>query len=190
MNKTASRPSAYFDELYARDADPWRFASSTYEHKKYTATMDALPAVRFVNAFEVGCSIGVLTRLLAARCDALLAVDVAEAALSQARARCADCAHVNIRRLRIPTEWPKQRFDLILLSEVLYYLSRVDIARTARCARQSIVPGGAMLLVHYILPTDYPCSGDEASGCFINECGAAVVMQRRSAAYRLDLLRA
>ena len=56
-----------------------------------------------------------------------------------------------------------QRFDLILFSEVLYYLSRADIARTARRARQSIVPAGAMLLVHYILPTDYPCSGDEAS---------------------------
>jgi SAM-dependent methyltransferase len=190
MTDAASLLPAYFDALYARDADPWRFATSAYERQKYAATLDALPAVRFASAFEVGCSIGVLTRLLAPRCDALLAVDVAEAALSQARARCADCAHAVVRRMRVPAEWPAQRFDLILFSEVLYYLSRADIAWAARCARHSIMPGGAMLLVHYIQPTDYPCSGDEASACFIRDSGAAIIMQRRSDAYRLDLLRA
>ena len=106
MTEAASLPPAYFDALYARDDDPWRFATSAYESEKYAATLDALPATRFANAFEVGCSIGVLTRLLATRCDALLAADVAEAALSQARARCADCAHVMVRHMRVPAEWP------------------------------------------------------------------------------------
>jgi chemotaxis methyl-accepting protein methylase len=64
--------------------------------------------------------------------------------------------------MRVPAEWPAQRFDLILFSEVLYYLSHSDIMRTAQRTRQSVVPGGAILLVHYVLPTDYPGSGDEA----------------------------
>ena len=86
--RTESIEPAYFDALYAADPDPWRFASSDYEREKYAATLDALPPRRFAAALEVGCSIGVLTRQLAARCDTLLALDVAEAALAQARARC------------------------------------------------------------------------------------------------------
>lgn len=190
MSGKASLPPAYFDALYAGNSDPWRFATSDYEGAKYAATLRALPTRRFAGAFEIGCSIGVLTRRLAERCDALLAVDVAEAALLQARRRCADLHHVTIERLRVPDQWPSQQFDLILLSEVLYYLSPPDVARTARLARDSLLPGGAMLLVHYVLPTDYPCSGDVASGIFMAEAGLTPILQRREAAYRLDLLRA
>lgn len=185
-----SLPAAYFDALYAKNADPWRFASSLYERAKYQATLDALPAPRFSRAFEIGCSIGVLTRSLAGRCDSLLAVDVAEAALAQARMRCVGLAHVAIQRMQIPREWPGGCFDLILFSEVLYYLSAADVARTARRARDSLRPGGAVLLVHYILPTDYPCSGDAASDIFIAEMELVPIRQRREAEYRLDLLRA
>ncbi len=181
---------AYFDALYARDVDPWRFASSDYERAKYQATLDVLPAPQVSRAFEIGCSIGVLTRRLAARCDSLLAVDVAEAALVQARGRCAGLERVAIRRMRVPEEWPAGSFDLILISEVLYYLSPADVVRTARRTRGSLCRGGTVLLVHYILPTDYPCTGDLASGIFIAEMGLVPIQQRREAEYRLDLLRA
>ncbi len=185
----ASLPAAYFDALYARDADPWGFASSDYERAKYDATMAALPAGRFAAGFEVGCSIGILTHRLAERCASLLAVDVADAALAQTRARCAGLSHVEIRRMRVPNEWPDGRFDLILLSEVLYYLSPDDVARTAMRVRAGLSPDGAVLLVHYILPTDYPSSGDAATETFIANAGLMPTLQRREASYRLDLLR-
>jgi cyclopropane fatty-acyl-phospholipid synthase-like methyltransferase len=180
---------AYFDALYAKDADPWRFASSDYERAKYQATLDVLPSPRFSRAFEIGCSIGVLTRRLATRCDSLLAVDVAEAALAQARMRCAELDHVAIRHMRVSQEWPDGRFDLIVFSEVLYYLSPADVARAAERTRESLRQGGTVLLVHYILPTNYPCSGDTASGIFIAETGLVPILQQREAEYRLDLLR-
>jgi cyclopropane fatty-acyl-phospholipid synthase-like methyltransferase len=189
MSSGISLPAAYFDALYARDNDPWRFASSPYERAKYAATLRALPTALFANALEIGCSIGVLTRRLAKHCAALLAIDVAEAALAQARCRCAGLDNVAFERLEMPKEWPQQSFDLILLSEVLYYLSPDDIARTARRARESLRASGTVLLVHYILPTDYPCSGDTASDIFIAEARLATVLQRRQPAYRLDLMR-
>ncbi len=77
---------AYFDALYAADPDPWQFATSAYEREKYDATLAALPT-RIGSAFEIGCSIGILTRRLAERCNTLLAVDVAKAALAAARRR-------------------------------------------------------------------------------------------------------
>jgi hypothetical protein len=190
MTARASLPPTYFDALYARNADPWRFASSDYERAKYHATMAALSAPRFCAGFEVGCSIGVLTRQLADRCASLLAVDVAEAALVQARTRCAGLSHVTIQRMRIPAEWPDRVLDLVLLSEVLYYLSPDDIALTASRTRCCLSRGGAILLVHYILPTDYPCSGDVATEIFIANVGLAPILQRRETQYRLDLLRA
>ena len=78
--------AAYFEELYARDPDPWDFATSEYEAAKYDATIAAL-APRYASALEVGCSIGVLTARLAERCERLLAIDVAEGALAHARER-------------------------------------------------------------------------------------------------------
>lgn len=185
----SSLSPAYFDAIYAQNVDPWRFASSDYERAKYQATLDVLPAPHFSRAFEIGCSIGVLTRRLAERCDSLLAVDVADAALVQARARCTRLEHVAIRRMQVPEEWPTGSFDLILFSEVLYYLSPADVVRTARRTRGSLCQGGTVLLVHYTLPTDYPCTGDAASGIFIAEMGFVPIQQRREAEYRLDLLR-
>lgn len=188
---TAPRPSlppAYFDALYAGDPDPWRFSTSEYERAKYAATLDALPRPGFRRAFEAGCSVGVLSRRLAPRCDALLAVDVAEAALAQARRRCADLPQVAFRRMEIPAEWPEGRFDLILLSEVLYYLSPDDIRRTAALVRASLDEGGAVLLVHWVLGTDYPCTGDDAASIFIDASGFKPVRQSRTREYRLDLL--
>lgn len=190
MSVRGSLPPTYFDDLYARDADPWRFATSDYERAKYEATIAALPARRFAAGFEVGCSIGVLTRQLADHCDSLLAVDVADRALGKARMRCAECHNVAFGLMNVPADWPDRAFDLILLSEVLYYLSPLDIVRTAARTRASLSPGGVVLLVHYTLATDYPCTGDTAADIFIAASGLTTGRQQREPQYRLDLLRA
>jgi cyclopropane fatty-acyl-phospholipid synthase-like methyltransferase len=190
MTEVTSLPASHFEALYARDPDPWRFATSAYEREKYVATLSALPTHHIGAVLEVGCSIGVLTRQLALRCASLLAVDVAETALAHARRRCAGLPHVTIRRLSIPQEWPAGQFDVILFSEVLYYFSPADVAVTAWHARRALRPGGAILLVHYILPTNYPCTGDAASQIFIEALGLPATLRRREECYRLDLLRA
>ena len=45
--KRASFSPDYFENLYANDDDPWRFASSDYERSKYAATLEALKDHRF-----------------------------------------------------------------------------------------------------------------------------------------------
>lgn len=191
----ATLQPGYFERLYRRDPDPWRFATSDYEREKYAATLAALPRPHFARGFEVGCSIGVLTRQLAGRCDALFAVDVAETALAQARERCADLAHVRFARMAVPGEWPPEgemggRFDLVLFSEVLYYLGLDGIAEAARRTLGCLEPGGAVLLVNWRGPTDGACSGEEAADRFIAACGGAVRRTRleRAERYRLDVL--
>jgi predicted TPR repeat methyltransferase len=190
--KIGSIPDSYFESLYARDRDPWRFASSDYERLKYAATLSAIGAAPVRRAWEVGCSIGVFTRALAGICDDLLAVDVAETALAEARRRCADLPHIRLRRLRVPDEWPAGRFDLIVFSEVLYYLSPQDIEQTARQTLASLSPQGRVVLVHWTGETDYPCTGDQAADLFGRCCGdlLATIRRDRTAAYRLDVFQA
>jgi predicted TPR repeat methyltransferase len=184
----ASLPKSYFDELYAADADPWQFASSAYEQAKYAETMAALPDSRSASAFEVGCSIGVLTRQLAGRCERLLAVDIAEKPLEEARARCVDLPHVAFARMDVPRAWPDAQFDLIVLSEVLYYLAPADIAATACRVQDSITLGGTVILVHWTGVTNYPCGGDEAVTLFAraNKNFLRPTKSFRTAEYRLD----
>ncbi|MEP9380638.1 SAM-dependent methyltransferase [Aquabacter sp. CN5-332] len=188
----ASLPSAYFETLYSRNPDPWNFETSAYERTKYRATLAALPHTRYAAALEVGCSIGVLTELLAQRCDDLLAVDASERALDRAIRRCRSLTHIRFAQCRVPDEWPQEAFDLILLSEVIYYLDRADVCRLAARVKTSLRQDGHVLLVHWIGDTDYPLSGDEASELFIAEMKdtARQVKGGRTDRYRLDCLEA
>ena len=61
----SSMKRTYFHELYEGDADPWEFATSGYEQRKYSLTTASLPRAHYTSVFEPGCSIGVLTERLA-----------------------------------------------------------------------------------------------------------------------------
>jgi len=189
-----SLPASFFEDFYARDPDPWGFARSDYERDKYAATLAALPRARYTSVLEVGCSIGVLTRQLAERCDRLLAVDAAEAPLAAARERNADAPQVTLRRARIPEDWPAgESFDLILLSEVLYYFNRADLATVTARVLGALRSGGDAVLVHWLPVADppYPLTGDEAVDGFMAAAGPALhpLLARRESLYRLDVLR-
>jgi SAM-dependent methyltransferase len=152
----------YFERIYADSADPWHFATSDYELRKYRRSLGVLPRRHYVSAFEIGCSIGVFTFMLAPLCGRLLAVDVVPAAIAQAQARCARFSQVRFRRIRVPHELPAGRFDLIVASEVGYYLDRADLDRLAQFVCERLLPGGHLLLVHWTPEaTDYPLTGDE-----------------------------
>ena len=152
--------------------------------------MKALPRPRYQSALEVGCSIGVLTRLLASRCGAVLGIDAARTPLAEARRRCADLPSVRFEQMFVPEQWPNGVFDLILLSEVVYYLSREDVDRLAARVIRSLVRGGAVVLVHWTGPTDYPLSGDEAVALFIERMGSTCIVDHldRYSHFRLDVL--
>ena len=192
-NQPNTLPPAYFDHVYQANRDPWNFETSPYERMKYTATLASLPRPHYAEAFEIGCSLGVLTAQLAPRCGHLLAVDVSEAALAQARARCAGLPQVDIRLLRVPEAFPAQQFDLILLSEVGYYWSPADLARAADLLIAGLKPGGQLLLVHWTPPVhDYPLTGDDVHQFFLDKTRAngpvRHLIGQRHETYRLDLL--
>ena len=188
---SGSLSPAYFDAVYQANPDPWNFATSPYEAAKYAATLGALPRDRYENALEIGCSIGVLTERLAPHCGRLLSLDVSPAALDQARARCAGLPQVRFERRYLPDEFPDGTFDLLLVSEVGYYLALPDLLRLReRCVSQ-LAAGGHLLLVHWTpLVPDYPLTGDQVHETFARESTAGNLRHlvgQREEKYRLDL---
>jgi 2-polyprenyl-3-methyl-5-hydroxy-6-metoxy-1,4-benzoquinol methylase len=186
-----SHDRAHFQSIYDSNMDPWNYHTSEYEGAKRDATIVALEGRRFVSAIEVGCSIGALTQRLADCCDRLLAVDFIENALTAARAACAGKPDVTFLNARIPDTWPSGEFDLIVLSEVLYFLSTEDNLVLARHCRASLVPNGQILLVNWLGKSpDDPCSGDAAAKRFISATASFmhVTLRLRTDAFRLDKL--
>ncbi len=188
-----AREPGYFDALYAADADPWRFETSAYEAGKYADTLAALPQQSYAAGVEFGCSIGVPIEHLAGRADTMLGIDLAQAALERAAARCAALPHVHFARMRILDSMPEQIFDLIVLSEVLYYFEAQMLARLADRLRDLAAPDADLILVHWLGPTpDYPLTGDAAVVNFLAATAGwtQITRQERRLDYRLDVLRA
>jgi predicted TPR repeat methyltransferase len=182
---TRLRP-AFFDRLYAEDPDPWDFETSAYEGAKYHATIAALEGRRYQSALEVGCSIGVLTALLAQRCDRLLSIDVAEKALARARERMNDQRHVTIEHREVPEEFPAGPFDLIVCSEVLYYLDVPAFDATLTEIDHTLAPGGSLIAVHWRPATKrYPLLGDEVHERLATALGTPA-LRTRTDAYILE----
>lgn len=151
-------PTSYFDELYAASPDPWGFTDRWYERRKRALTLALLPAPRYASAYEPGCSIGVLTVGLAARCDRLLATDVSAAAVAAARERCADLPGVRVEQATLPQDWPSSPVELAVLSELGYYFDEAGARRVADLA----VTAGTVVAVHWRREVgDYPLRGDE-----------------------------
>ena len=182
----------YFDAIYRANSDPWNYRSSDYERGKYAETLAALPPRRFGDAFEIGCSIGVLTAQLAERCDRLLAVDASEVALGIAREGCAALPNVELRRMLVPSEYPDRRFDLVLLSEVGMFWTPAELDIAATRIIESLAAPGWLLLVHWLAPGDHPLVGDDVHEHFIARCGPDSPLAHRHGVrrekYRLDLV--
>lgn len=154
-------PIDYFESMYEDSADPWGFASRWYEQRKYALTLASLPDARYGTAYEPGCSIGVLSRMLADRCDRLLCSDGSAVALARAAQRLSGQAHVTVEQRRLPDDWPSTSFDLVIVSELLYYFDFADLDRVATLAAGSVASGGTLVSVHWRHPVpDHPQSGD------------------------------
>ena len=166
--------AGYFRERYAASPDPYGLAERWYEERKYALTVALLPRERYGAAFEPGCSIGVLTGMLASRCESLLACDVVPDAVASAQARTAGLPGVQVERRVIPGEWPPGSFDLIIFSELLYYFGDTDLNLVLRLGIGALRPDGHLVAVHWRHPApNHPRTGDQVHEALAAEAGLA-----------------
>lgn len=190
MNEKQSLDSEYFKGVYASNEDPWNFETSDYEAKKYAATIEALPKKQYENVLEIGCSIGVLTQLIAEKSMHLLATDVSQKALDIAIKRCEKLNNVSFKKMSFAEELPDEQYDLIMISEVAYYLSPSDWKSSIGTLFEKLLPKGHIVLVHWLPEVhDYPQTGDEVHESFKKLMHSKMinVFSDRAESYRIDV---
>jgi SAM-dependent methyltransferase len=152
----------FFEEKYRASRDPWSFASSPYELNRYDEIMRLLGNRTFSSGFEPGCSIGVLTERLASRCRHLFAMDISPSAVAMARKRCSHCPNVTVVEGALPEDLPADTFDLVVFSEIGYYLERGALAGVRDLVTQHLVQQGVLVGVHWLgISPDHLLTGDE-----------------------------
>jgi LmbE family N-acetylglucosaminyl deacetylase/SAM-dependent methyltransferase len=177
-----------FERLHARHADPWQVRGSRYERRKRAATLATLPRRRYRRVFEPGCSIGELSAALAPRCGHLLAADVSESAVRAARRRLSRFRHVTVRRATLPQAWPPGRFDLIVISELGYFLGHDDLALLLDRARASLAGGGQLLLCHWRGEVDgWPLDGDRVHEIAAERLRLPRIAHHLTSRFRVDV---
>lgn len=143
--------SAYFDSLYGSGGDPYGVRTRWYEPRKRAALLASLPRQRYSNAFEPACGIGELTADLAERCHGLLASDFNPAAVAAAKERTAQLANVRVERHALPQDWPRDApaFDLIVLSEIGYFLNDEELRELAALSSGCLALDGTLVACHW-----------------------------------------
>lgn len=189
MPHTPHMSSADFEALYQADPDPWGYTSRRYELEKYRATLAACGPGPFRCALELGGSIGVFSELLAPRCVQLTTVDGAATAVAAARRRLA--RHPNATAIvgRIPTAIPSRAYDLVLASEVLYYLTPDELSNTLAALHELIISGGRLVAVHWrVHGPERPFSAEQVHQRLGQEPWLELVASDGTDDYRLDVL--
>ena len=163
--------AAHFEALYAASPDPWHVRDAWYEQRKRTLLLACLPEPRYASAFEPGCGNGELTAALALRCERILACDGSASAVAAARARLAlatgATGHAVVDQRHLPHDWPAgdAAFDLVVVSEIAYYLPVDEWRAMLQRIVASLAPGGLLLMCHCRYPyDDYATSADFVHG--------------------------
>lgn len=150
----ASVSAEYFEQMFAGNDDPWAFRTRWYEQRKRDLTLAVLPRQRYERIFEPACANGELSVLLAERSESMLCMDLSAEAVRLATERLREFTGVEVHQGRLPGDWPGGEFDLIVLSEVAYYLSADDLTALIDRAVASLSPGGALLACHWLHPIE------------------------------------
>jgi SAM-dependent methyltransferase len=137
-----------FEEKYQENIDPWDYTNSRFEHFKRDALLQACGHYKHGRVLELGCAIGETTRFLAPLSLRLLALDGSPTAISEAKKRVL-ASHIRFLQAVLPSEMPPGPFDLIVVSEVAYYLRAVDLAALAKKIALCVARRGRIVLLHH-----------------------------------------
>jgi SAM-dependent methyltransferase len=181
-----------FDELFARSDDPWQFRTRWYEQRKRDLILACLPRPRYRSAYEPGCANGELSAALAARCDRLLVSDGSERAVALARSRLKAFDGVDVIRAWLPRQWPARVVDLVVLSEVGYFLDAPALEELAACTERTLDLDGTVLACHWRHPIERgSLDGDDVhsvlDACWHDKLGLARLGSWIERDFRVDV---
>ncbi len=172
------------ETTYRDSADPWNFRTSPYEQEKFAATRAALSKDRYASAVELGCGNGALAEHIAPCCDSYVGVDGVERAIEAARQAVPAARFVNCF---LPCPLPPGNHDLIILSEILYFMDEGGIGALAEQISH-VSQGAEIICVTFLGPTGHVLQGEQALEIFQHAIGpqCTFVNVKRTSGYRID----
>jgi LmbE family N-acetylglucosaminyl deacetylase len=180
-----------FERLHRDHADPWEVAERFYEQRKRALTLAGLPRRRFCRTLEIGCSVGALTRELAAISDSLLALDTSETAVRRTNEALIMDDAASARLATVPRDWPREDgpFDLVVLSETGYFLSADQLDDVVRLILGSLDEDGVLVLCHWRHPIDgWELDGDAVHERVRRQSGLATLALHTEEDFLLEVL--
>lgn len=154
--------------LYDSTDDPWCFRSSAYEKTRFRMTMASLEGKNYTQLLEIGCGNGELARHLFSSTQRYVGVDASSVALEAAR--CA-VPNAEFEERFLPCDLPDGQYELIVLSEVLYFLDRAGIESLAGQLRHRW-PAAQLLCVNYLGPSGNELQGEESFDYVVQALGS------------------
>ena len=148
-NNNSDNTKQYFDDLYRHDDDPWKIRNRWYERRKRALMLASLPHERYARAFEPGCGNGELTALLA---SALRRTRRHGYRRGRRRAHAATrrgLFNVTVQQMLLPDVWPSGKFDLVVISEIGYYLDEPQLWHIVEHIHQTLSRDGAVVACHW-----------------------------------------
>ncbi len=170
--------------LYADGDDPWNFAHSDYEQGKFAATREALSRQAYRCALELGCGNGALASHLAPLCAGYTGIDAIGKAIAAARRRVPEAEFVCDF---YPCRLPHRDYDLIVLSEILYFLSPDSIAQLAHDIRE-FAPRAEILCTTFLGDTEHMLQGKQSVTLLLDDLKPdfSFVCLADTGTYRID----
>jgi SAM-dependent methyltransferase len=142
--------TADFEARYQADPDPWRTQTDPYEAHKRERTLAACGDGPFAFACDLGAGTGLLAAALAPRCQRLLALDGAPTAVAAAQQRLTPFPHAEARAATLPEDLPTGPLDLVVASEILYYLDDAAFHTVLDWLPRALTPStGRIVAVHW-----------------------------------------
>lgn len=184
---TTSDRLPYFEHMYGDSADPYGLRTRWYEARKRATLLAALPHPRYARAYEPGCGAGELTAELAARCDDLLSSDFSPRALASARERTAGLANVTVASHVLPRDWPDGMFDLVIVSELGYFLDADAMRSLAACCRAALADDGVLVACHWRPDFDARAQSTDAVHAALADLGLARTVHHVEEDFVLDV---
>ena len=158
-------PPVHFDSLF-NAADPWNYAGSADERARFDA-MAELIGRHPGKVLEIGCGAGHFTDRLAQVAQSIAAVDPSAHARRWAAQRLQRWPHVTVIAGQMPDALPRDTFDTIVASDVLYYQTLAAMPAMVASLHARLQPGGRILISNYRGETEAPMSGAVALEAFV-----------------------
>lgn len=174
----------HLHKLYSSTDDPWHFRTSAYEQGRFESIVACLKRSCYGEILEIGCGNGELGRHLSQKTLRYVGLDASPTALETA-SRVVPQGEFLERFL--PCELPAGQFELVVISEILYFLDKSGIASLA-AQLYSRWPSAEFLCVNYLGPSGNAIQGSEALKVFgdtlVGDCLHTVMLVTDD--YRID----